>query len=640
MFTGLMDYARRRSLLAEPGFTAKTIPWALDCDTRSGHVALQRLGNADDRRDKGREFPRCPELTQPELITGGEARSQFLVESAEVVALYGKAGVVATARAAKRGYFLDLLRRADSAHPGLAAAADLIEAQAERLRTELLDNKAKPTDKVTLFLDGRFPLDSDTWHAWWRAFRRSLAAAPAPEAADALPRPKRAGKAAASSGDRVCLLTGEPGEPLRVQPRIVGLADVGGLPTGDALGSFDKDAFPSFGFEQGQNAAVSEEAFTLCRSALNDLIARSSQRFPGLRVVHWFKDEVPDDEDGFTFFEAPGEGDDDAGASTEAAEAGPRTRARALLRAIRDGQRPDLGRNRYHVLTLSGAGGRVMVRDYDEGRFEDLMRAIDAWFGDLEIVRRDGDGLAHPPKLMAVAGALVRDLKDVTAPQILALWHAALHGGQPLERDTGDRPPRRRPLPDSLHAQALARVRVGIVTDESFNHARMGLLRAYHVRKGNGGEAMQPYLNPEHPDPAYHCGRLLALLAALQYSALGDVGAGVVQRYYVAASQAPALTFGRLIANAKNHLQKLEPGLAKYFDGRIAEVMSPIGDAMDRTLSLERQSVFALGYYQQIAFDRAEKARKGQEKKAARASAAAEDAAAADDAGITGNQEV
>ena len=36
----------------------------------------------------------------------------------------------------------------------------------------------------------------------------------------------------------------------------------------------------------------------------------------------------------------------------------------------------------------------------------------------------------------------------------------------------------------------------------------------------------------------------MALLAAIQEVALGDVGAGVVQRYYAAASTTPALVLG------------------------------------------------------------------------------------------------
>ena len=35
--------------------------------------------------------------------------------------------------------------------------------------------------------------------------------------------------------------------------------------------------------------------------------------------------------------------------------------------------------------------------------------------------------------------------------------------------------------------------------------------------------------------PAYLCGRIMALLAMIQEEALGNVGAGVVQRYYAAA---------------------------------------------------------------------------------------------------------
>lgn len=118
---------------------------------------------------------------------------------------------------------------------------------------------------------------------------------------------------------------------------------------------------------------------------------------------------------------------------------------------------------------------------------------------------------------------------------------------------------------------------------------------------------MSVYLNKEHPAPAYHCGRLLAVLASLQRSALGDVGAGVVQRYYVAASQTPGLTLGRLVANAKNHLNKLEGGLAYWYEDQIAEIMSRIQDRIPSTLNLEQQSLFALGYYQQIAANRAGK---------------------------------
>jgi len=116
---------------------------------------------------------------------------------------------------------------------------------------------------------------------------------------------------------------------------------------------------------------------------------------------------------------------------------------------------------------------------------------------------------------------------------------------------------------------------------------------------------MSPYLNEDHPNPAYHCGRLMAVLADVQYAALGDVGAGVVQRFYAAASSTPALVLGRLTRTSQFHLNKLDPGLARWFENRIASIWGRIKDQIPKTLSLEDQSLFALGYYQQMAAKKA-----------------------------------
>lgn len=116
---------------------------------------------------------------------------------------------------------------------------------------------------------------------------------------------------------------------------------------------------------------------------------------------------------------------------------------------------------------------------------------------------------------------------------------------------------------------------------------------------------MTPELNEDHPAPAYHCGRLMAVLADLQYRALGDVGAGVVQRYYAAASSTPALVLGRLVRTAQFHLGKLEGGLAHWYEQRLVAIWARIKDSIPRTLTLEEQSLFALGYYHQKAAPKA-----------------------------------
>lgn len=118
---------------------------------------------------------------------------------------------------------------------------------------------------------------------------------------------------------------------------------------------------------------------------------------------------------------------------------------------------------------------------------------------------------------------------------------------------------------------------------------------------------MDPALDPEHPSPAYHCGRLLAVYDFLQRAALGEVGAGVVQRYYGGALTNPSGVFGQLSRLAQMHLSKLEGGLAYIYGNRIAEIHNGIrrNDTCPASyppaLNLDDQAFFALGFWHQTA---------------------------------------
>lgn len=566
MLGHLVDYARSHDLVAEPGFAPKTVRWALVCNA-DGRF-LEVLDLADGPKGPGRTFARCPELSQPEIKRGGAGCRHFLIDSADVVALLTDGEPDAKLKA-KHAYFTGLLRQAAEVLPVLAGVAATLEEpeRLEEIQGQLRARKAKPTDKVTFSVLGgspAFPVDSDAWHDWWRRFRRTIGEE----------KPDR--RAVDGGVGRVrCLASGELVEPAATHPKIAGLSDVGGLAMGDALASFKQESFCSYGLVQSANAPVSEEIAAEYRAALNQLIKETGRRLAGAKVVHWFKDRISREEDPFNFL---------LDESTE--EAGAQQRARQLLTAIESGRRPDLLDNRYYALTLSGAAGRVMVRDWMEGQFRELVRSVDRWFTDLSMTHRTGAGLAPAPRMISLLAGLVRDLGDLPPPLEAQMWRVAV---------------RCEPIPQQAMARALARLKVDILTDQPFNHARLGLLKAFHVRKG---DLMEPHLNENHPDPAYHCGRLMAMLAALQYRALGDVGAGVIQRYYAAASTTPALVLGRLVRTSQFHLDKLDRGLARWHEGRIADTFGRIKEDIPPTLSLQRQSLFALGYYQQIAIDR------------------------------------
>ena len=570
MLEQLVKYAKEHGLETEPGFAAKDVRWAIVCDKNVKFLDVLELGDASLKRNPGQTFPRCPDLTQSELVSGKDTRRHFLIDTLDVVILYGKNPKDKKA-IAKHKAFVKLLKNASKVISELGKAASLLEDNSilAQIRQRLEEHKANPSEKITFKMGDSFPLESDAWHDWWKKYRQGLKK-------EAL-QPMR------------CLISGELAEPEETHPKIKGLANVGGRGPGDALISFDKDAFKSYGLEQSTNAAVSENSAYAYSSALNELIRKHSRKIAGTKVVHWFKEGIKQEDDPLYFLET----------GVEAQELDAQHQAKELLRSIESGKRPDLGQNYYYGITLSGASGRVMVRDWMEGQFKELVGNVCAWFDDLSIVHRYGGTLAKSPKFLAVLGATVRELDDLPAPFVSKMWRVAV---------------RNEPIPQAALAKALSRAKVGIIKDETFNHARMGLMKAYHLRKkGNSGGDLKLYLNEEHPNPAYHCGRLMAVLARLQNAALGDVGAGVVQRYYAAASATPALVLGRLTRTSQFHLNKLDPGLSYWYEEKIAGIWGRIEDNLPTTLSLEEQSLFALGYYQQLADLRTKKSDKQEE---------------------------
>jgi CRISPR-associated protein Csd1 len=568
MLNEILAFAQRKGLQSEPGFSVKTVKWAIVIDKQSRINGIVPVGDGKN----GLSFSRSPDLSQGEMIADGVTRSQFLIDSLAVVALFYKPDTSesdAQNYKTKHDYFVQLLEQAGTACPDLHIAAEALknDEQLQKLQALIAMQQPKPksTDTATLLVEEQYPLKSPLWHDWWRKQRRQI---------------KGEGKGNLAPDVEImrCLLTGRVVTPVETHPKIKGLSSIGGLGTGDVLIGFDKEAFQSYGLKKSANAATDEATAKNYVETLNHLITEQSIRLINGMAVYWFGHELEDEEDNmFAELETPTE-----------PLAGQETRPKQLLSAIKTGQRPDLLDNHYFVLTVSGQSGRVMVRDWQQGRLTELLEHVSAWFDDLQIIARDGGKAAPPFKFLAVVGSLVRELKDAPAPLINELWRTALN--------------KNKPIPFAAFSQAILESRKAVINEEPQNHARMGLIKAFHIRN-KGDKHMNIQLNSEHPSSAYQCGRLLAVLSDLQYSALGDVGAGVVQRYYTATSQAPALRIGQLMSNAKNHLNKLGGGLAFEFENRIADIMNAMTQ-IPKTLDLEEQSLFALGYYQQIAENR------------------------------------
>lgn len=444
-------------------------------------------------------------------------------------------------------------------------------------------------------MDGKALEESANYLPWWDKYRMKFASS-------------------SSSGRVRCLISGVPTEPLATVPKVSGLRVVGGHSSGDAFLCFDKKAFQSYGLEQSANAAVSEEAMTAVNAALEKLIAEAPI-FGGAKIVHWYSSDIPKELDpAWSIFGFSGAASDEAKeeeASLADAEASAENAVRELISSVEKGHRTSELPARYYILPLSGAGGRMMVRGWYEGRFETLRRNIELWFSDLRIVDPYGKALTRPPKLK---GLCTRLLKPGGDPK--KLWDRVDDELANLSGRLLDSIISGTPLPDEVANRALRYIRSAMLASSEDGrsspieneHMAFELLKAWLIRrqrqKGDTN-TMGEALDPSAKDIAYNCGRLMAVYGSIQKAAMPSVNVSVIERYYTSASTSPAFILGRLAQMSVHHLAMLDgekPGLANFFRRQLETIASQMDQsAIPKTMNFEEQTRFALGYYQQRA---------------------------------------
>lgn len=400
-----------------------------------------------------------------------------------------------------------------------------------------------------------------------------------------------------------CLVTGERGAAARLHPTIKGVE--GAQTAGAALVSFNLDAFTSLGKEQGENAPTSQSAAFRYGAALNHLLTRDGPnriRRPigDATVVFWADasgvQAAGAAEDWFASRMAGDITDDEqAGKIREELEALAKGRPLAELRAdIEPG-------TRLHVLGLSPNAARLSVRYWATDDLDVFARRLAEHHQDLRVEPLPlGWGEAPAVnRLLANTTALQRDYKNI--PPLLAgeVMRAILSGET---------------YPQSLLSAALIRLRAG---DNAASGWHAAVIRAVLVRNRrrsclnheDSDEGEPPMsLNREHDNPGYQLGRLFAVYELAQRSALGRVNATIRDKYFGAASATPASVFPLIVRGGQNHLSKLrkeKPGWAHLIEKELEEIHGRIEPNLPRTLprslSLQNQGEFAIGYYHQRA---------------------------------------
>lgn len=405
--------------------------------------------------------------------------------------------------------------------------------------------------------------------------------------------------------NRRCLVTGEYSRIARLHPAIKGV--MGSQSSGASIVSFNLDAFSSYRKHQGDNAPISEQAAFAYTTAMNHLLRRDARNrqcmvIGDTTVIFWAQSvrsqEAERAEDLVAEFMGAGSAED---GSVDDERATRRLHdAMALVRQGRPLRELDSSLNdgaQIYLLGLAPNASRLSIRFWEVQSLAGFARRLADHYRDLEL---------EPPAW-----------KRPPSPQYLALQTAPLYGEntRPKREDvspllageiarailSGARYPR------SLLGALIMRFRA----DGQVSALRVALCKAVLSRQARldaeqgitTGEGEPPVsLDTNHTDPGYLLGRLFSTLEGVQRAALGTVNAGLRDRYYGAASATPASVFPMLLRNVQNHLGKLrkdKTGLAIKLEKEIGSIIDLLSPSLPRSLSIEAQGRFAIGYYHQ-----------------------------------------
>ena len=379
-----------------------------------------------------------------------------------------------------------------------------------------------------------------------------------------------------------CLVTGQTGTLARLHPSIKGVA--GAQSSGASLVSFNAPAFCSFEHEQGANAPVSDYAAFAYTTALNTLLADRNRvsRVGDTTILCWAAGGESTYQDCFLmsiFNDSYTEND-----------------ILNTLHHLSKGESiqwddtrlsPD---TRFYVLGLAPNAARLSVRFFWQNSFGALARNLERHYQRLEIIRPSFDKFPT-----------------------LSIWRLVLETVR--KAPPGGRAPEPHPrlagdlllavLNDTLYpATLLNGVELRIRAERSVSRGQAAILKAYYTKyleqfqpDSPMKEALTVQLNEQTNYLPYLLGRLFAVLEGLQQSANPGINTTIKDRYFNSASATPAIVFPQLINLAQKHLNKLDGGLAVYYDKQITELSSRITQTLPTRMSLTEQSAFQLGYY-------------------------------------------
>lgn len=586
----LCELAERDKLVQDPDFppgkVSRAIVVTADGDIRGIHDL--RVFEAGMGKGKGKSKPQPTWIGVPmqRARSGIKAPPYFLVDNPKYVFGRPTADKPFTVEegAEKSAAFRALLAECatETGDEGARAVLRALERVADGTTTITLPEDCTSNEQFVFLYEPDIDVyvhERPAVQQWWRRRR----------AADST-----------RDGDRFeCVVTGQPVSEPDNFPKVKNVP--GGQSSGVSLVSFNAPAFEAYGLHGNENAPIARPVAESAATALWRLVhpaypdprpERAATPLPRRHVVIGDSTLV-------CFWAGGAASDGFLDVFASLLDGADPEQVGEMYRAVWRGRVvPVATPERFYALTLSGAQGRLVIRDWFESTVASVAKNLARYFAALDVVRNAPVAKDRPPRegwpLHVLLESLAAQGKRENVPASLgaALVRAALTGES---------------LPYGVLTRAVERARAEIGRDKwedlERRDARAALIKAVLSHTHH----LTADMDPTNTNAGYLCGRLMAVLERLQQTALGDVNAGVVDRYFGAASASPRLVFMRLLKNRVHYVQKAQDddahgGTARWLDRQLDEIMaafSPAAGGFPASLSLEDQGLFILGYHQQ-----------------------------------------
>lgn len=381
----------------------------------------------------------------------------------------------------------------------------------------------------------------------------------------------------------VDLVTGEVVVPEKTHPAIKNVKDA--QSSGAALVSFNVKAFESFCRKQNLNAPIGKHTAFAYTAALNYLTGdkKHKQDIGDMTVVYFAEDAEPAYQGVMDQCFA---GSDDRVTDAE---------LHSIFQNIADGKATEFAESklspdmRFYLLGVSSHAGRLSVRFFQQSSFGDIIGKIKQHYDDIAVVSDNRSKWVDIPLWALLRETVNPNANDKTpAPQMAGdTLRAVLTGGR---------------YPETLYRRTLLRIRA----EHDITRGKAAIVKGYLLRNTKHRkdyayikEASTMALNETSNYTPYVLGRLFSTLEAVQSAANPGINTTIKDKYFNSACATPAAVFPILLKLANSHLKKLGGGLAVNYSKQIGALVARLETAFPKTLSLEEQGAFILGYYHQ-----------------------------------------